>query len=375
MQVDSCRLCSRGKTYVSLRLNHAPRDIMHLLKQSQLQADRPTDVEVRTCGSCGFVQINPVLEERYYDEYLMATTHSRQMQEVQRNQAKNFIERFSLSQKRILEAGCGDGSFSSHLKSFGAHVFGIEPSRRMREIAASRGHSVEEGYLTAERKLAEGPFDAFVTRQVLEHVPDIHDFLTGLRRNLKLEGVGLIEVPRLEKALSDLRFYDFFTDHVNYFSVATLELAVRMNGFDAVDTFPDMNDEYNVILVRAVQHPDLAPVQAESARLASQLQLIVEQYISAGKKIAIWGAGGKGLTVLAVSNLRDVSALFDSDVAKQGLYTPVSHLLVEAPSIGRLKDIDAVVVTAMAYHKEIEVQLRSELSYRGKILFLSPQLN
>ncbi|WP_163540404.1 methyltransferase domain-containing protein, partial [Klebsiella pneumoniae] len=80
---------------------------------------------------------------------------------------------------------------------------------------------VEAGYVTADRRLADGPFDGFVTRQVLEHVPDINDFLIGIRRNLKPGAYGLIEVPSLEKALEDRRFYDFFPDHLNYFSLET----------------------------------------------------------------------------------------------------------------------------------------------------------
>jgi SAM-dependent methyltransferase len=374
MQVDSCRLCGHGRTEVSLRLPGAPRDIQHLLRADQLAADKPVNVEVRACAACGFVQINPLLDEGYYDDYLMGTTHSAQMQQYQSRQAREFIARFQLAGKRVLEAGCGDGSFCEHLRENGAVVFGIEPSRKFRELASARGLDVEEGYLNAGRRLVNGPFDAFVTRQVLEHVPDIHDFLTGIRRNLRPGAVGLIEVPCLEKALSDLRYYDFFTDHVNYFSRPTLELATRLNGFEVIESFPDMFDEYNVTLVRAVELPSLAAVQAESARMASELARLVAEASAAKRKVAIWGAGGKGLTVLALARLGNIAALFDSDPFKQGLHTPVSHLLVEKPSAERLADVDTVIVTAMAYHKEIESQLRNQYHFTGTILFLSPQL-
>jgi SAM-dependent methyltransferase len=359
---------------VALRLPGAPRDIQHLLRAEHLASDKPVDIEVRSCGSCGFVQINPLLEDRYYDDYLMGTTHSAQMQELQRRQARDFVGRFGLAGKKVFEAGCGDGSFSAHLRDAGAQVSGIEPSRRFRELAIARGFDVEEGYLDAGRQLRNGPFDGFATRQVLEHVPDIHSFLTGIRRNLRPGAAGFIEVPSLEKALADLRYYDFFTDHVNYFSRATLELAVRLNGFELIETFADMYDEYNVALVRAVDPPSLADIQAESTRLADELRRLVTDAGAAGKKVAIWGAGGKGLTVLALARLPKVEALVDSDPFKQGRYTPVSHLLVEAPSAERLSGVDTVVVTAMAYHKEIEKQLRGEFAFKGTVLFLSPKL-
>lgn len=374
MQVDRCRLCSHGRTEESLILLGAPRDIQHLLRADQLAGDAAVDVRVRSCASCGFVQINPVLAEGYYDDYLMGTTHSAQMQQYQGRQAQEFVRRFGLAGKRVFEAGCGDGSFCAHLRDSGAEVFGIEPSRKFRELALARGLCVEEGYVTADRQLAHGPFDAFVTRQVLEHVPDIHDFLTGIRRNLRPGAVGLIEVPCLEKALADLRYYDFFTDHVNYFSRPTLELAARLNGFEPIESFPDMFDEYNVALVRAVEQPDLAPVQSESTRLAAELRRIVEEAGASGRKVAVWGAGGKGLTVLALAKLPKIEALLDSDRFKHGLYTPVSHLLIEEPTADRLSNVDTVVVTAMAYHQEIEKQLRNQYGFKGRILFLSPQL-
>lgn len=374
MQVDRCRLCSHGRTEESLVLPGAPRDIQHLLRADQIAGDVAVDVRVRTCVSCGFVQIDPVLGEAYYDDYLMGTTHSAQMQQYQSRQAQEFVRRFGLVGKRVFEAGCGDGSFSAHLRDSGAEVFGIEPSVKFRELALARGLNIEEGYVTANRQLLRGPFDAFVTRQVLEHVPDIHDFLTGIRRNMRPGAVGLIEVPCLEKALSDLRYYDFFTDHVNYFSRPTLELAARLNGFEIIESFPDMFDEYNVALVRAVDPPTLKAVQSESTRLAAELRRIVEEAGALGRKVAVWGAGGKGLTVLALANLPKIEALLDSDPFKHGLYTPVSHLLIEAPTAERLRDVDTVVVTAMAYHQEIELQLRNQCSFGRKILFLSPKL-
>jgi SAM-dependent methyltransferase len=274
----------------------------------------------------------------------------------------------------VLEAGCGDGNFCNHLKEAGARPFGIEPSRRFRELAISRGFDVEEGYLTAGRKLSAGPFDAFATRQVLEHVPDIHDFLGGIRHNVVTGAVGLIEVPSLEKALTDCRYYDFFSDHVNYFSRPALELAARLNGFEVIESRFDMFDEYNVVLVRAIDPPDMSEIQSTSTSLANELRSIAEECAAAGKKVAIWGAGGKGLTVLALAQLQGIEALFDSDQFKQGRYTPVSHLLVEAPSAQRLADLDAVVVTAMAYHKEIESQLRDHFGFAGKIFFIGRQL-
>lgn len=374
MPDHSCRLCGHDDTVVALSLPGSPRNIQRLLKADERAQDKPIDLVVRQCTRCGFVQLPPVLDDEYYDDYLMGTTHSSQMQEYQKRQARDLVERFGLRDKRVIEAGCGDGSFSSHLRDAGAQVFGIEPSQRFRELALTKGHEVEAGYLTATRKLNHGPFDAFVTRQVLEHVPDIHDFLTGIRRNLALGAVGLVEVPSLEKALQDRRYYDFFSDHVNYFSLKTLALALELNGFEVVETLHDMFGEYNVALVRATAQPDLSEIQATSTGLGAELRDFIGSRHAQGKKVGVWGAGGKGLSVLATAGIRQLDLLVDSDPFKQGQYTPVSQVLVQAPTPENLAELDAIIVTAMAYRNEITHTLRTRFGFSGTVAFLGHHL-
>ena len=189
--MKSCRLCGRTEVSVVLAMPRLPRNIQRLFTPDTLHEDRPTALNVYQCDACGFVQLLDVLEDDYYDDYLMTTSHSRQMQDYQRNQACDFVTRFGLQGLHIKEMGCGDGSYLDHLVFAGALASGIEPSKRFRALAAEKGHAVEEGYLTATRRLHDGPFDGFVTRQVLEHVPDVNDFLTGIRRNLRPKAPGL----------------------------------------------------------------------------------------------------------------------------------------------------------------------------------------
>ncbi len=374
MKNESCRLCAHGEAEVTLTIGRAPRNIQNLLRKEDLERDNAIKLEVRTCRRCGFVQIPPVLDDTYYDDYLMATTHSVQMQSYQQKQAADFVQRFELVGKKVLEAGCGDGNFLNHLKDAGAVVYGVEPSQRFREIALDRQHSVEEGYVTAERALRDGPFDGFVTRQVLEHVPEIHGFLTGIRRNLCDGAFGLIEVPSLEKALQDHRYYDFFTDHVNYFSLDTLRLALTLNGFEVLDAYQDMFDEYNVALVRAVNPPSLDGIQRTSSDLADDLRRFVLDQHEDGKKVAVWGAGGKGLSVLASAGIDDLDLLIDSDPHKHGRYTPVSHVLVQEPTPQSIREVDAIIITAMAYRNEIEAMLRGRYGFEGTIAVLGHRL-
>lgn len=369
-----CRLCGSHDVQECLHINHVPRNIQRLFKAEELDQDRPIDLSVHRCASCGFVQIHPVLDDDYYDDYLMTTSHSQQMQDFQWEQASDFVNRFGLAGKTVKEMGCGDGNYLVHLQKAGAVVSGIEPSEKFRALAIARGFAVESGYVSQDRLLDGAPFDGFVTRQVLEHVPNIHDFLQGIRRNLKPGAYGLIEVPSLEKALEDRRYYDFFPDHVNYFSLRTLRVALEINGFEVLETRHGMFDEYNIAIVRNPVPDPLIAVQETVRILGEGIRGFIEQHKSQGGKVAIWGSGGKGLSVLAAAGITEVDILVDGDPHKQGLYTPVSHLLVQSPEVLRTTKVDAVLITAMAYRNEIERLLAEEYEFTGPVAVLGHSL-
>ena len=374
MSSYACRLCAHTELSTPLVLGNSPRNIQRLFSPETLSQDRSVELRVRQCGKCGFVQLDPLLEDEYYEDYLMGAPHSAQMQAYQQRQASEFARDFSLAGRKVKEIGSGDGCYLGHLRAAGCEATGIEPSAKSRAIAIAAGHRVEEGYVTADRRLEGAPYDAFVTRQVLEHVPDIHSFLTGIWRNLKPGAAGLVEVPSLEKALADRRFYDFFPDHVNYFSVRTLRLALEVNGFEVLEVRQDMFDEYIVAYVRRCESPSLDEIAATVHTLGDDLRRYVADCHAAGRKVAIWGAGGKGLSVMASAGIADVDLLVDSDPVKQGLVAPVTHLRVESPQALARHGIDAVIVTAMAYKNEILRTLREDLDFRGEVSVLGHRL-
>ena len=369
-----CRLCSDSSLSAALSLRHSPRNVQRLFRADELHQDHPVELTVLQCAKCGFVQVDPLLEEEYYDDYMMLATHSPQVQSYQGRQALEFVSTYGLQGKAVKEIGCGDGSYLNHLRAAGCNPSGIEPSARSRKLALERGHSVEDGYVTADRRLAGAPYDGFVTRQVLEHVPDIHGFLTGIRCNLKPGAPGLVEVPSLEKALADRRYYDFFPDHVNYFSSRTLRLALEINGFEVMEVRDDMFDEYIVAYVRNHVHPDLSAVAGTVESLGNEMRDYIDHCHVQGRKVAIWGAGGKGLSVMAAAGIRSVDLLVDSDPNKHGLITPVTHLKVEPPQALNSAGVSAVIVTAMAYKEEIARTLAEDIGFAGEVLYLGHHL-
>jgi SAM-dependent methyltransferase len=346
-------------------LDRVPPNVQALLKQDQLGQVAPTTFKVYQCDNCGLVQAPVQLSDHYYDDYLMSTTFSQQLADYLDDLVEEFVNTYGLHHARVLDVGAGDGAFMYPFRRRNIAAVGIEPSDRSRAVAQQAGFEVHGGYLSAETVVPSGPFDAFVSRQVLEHVDDLQGMLTGLKRNLKPGAVGIIEVPSLEKALKDRRFYDFFPDHINYYSLSSLRNTLEFNGFQVLDVRSTMFDEYNVAIVKVRTATDFSNIAANSHKLVADIDQLFSEAKAQNLVTAVWGSGAKGLSILTNVNVDNIDHLVDSDINKQGRYTPISELLIESPEV--LNKVDVLLITAVAYQQTIVKKLEN---FSGSIYLL-----
>lgn len=366
-----CRLCGGPNLHPGLHYAKSPRHIERLLKDEDLAADAPVPLTVVVCDDCGHVQLPVELASDYYDEYLMSHSHAQKMRRFQEEQAGAFVERFNLRGGEVFEAGCGDGQFASILMTLGCRVTANEPSAKARRACAAKGLAVIDGYVSRHGMPdLRGRFDAVVARQVLEHVPAPVDFMAGLRMLLKPGGAALIEVPSLEQALEQTRFFDFFSDHLSYFSANALRMLAARTQFEVVQCRRAMDGEYNEVWLRRLETPDLAGVAAAAQMISSAFADFIAAEYRARRRVAIWGAGAKGVLALAMVDASAVAYLVDKDPVKHGRSLPVSHLRVSPPQRLGEDPVDTVIITALAYKDEIARELRSEHGFAGRIACL-----
>lgn len=331
----------------------------------QLGQKTETNLDVFQCHDCGLVQAAMQLHHEYYDDYLMSQSHSAQLTHYLDQLVTRFLDQHAPSVTRVLDVGAGDGVFMLPFRKRGIAVEGIEPSERSRKLALDQGLTVYPGYLGPHTVLPNAPYDIFVSRQVLEHIDDISSLLQGLKNNLAPGARGIIEVPRLEKALEDNRFYDFFPDHVNYFSLETLETTMSLNGFRVLESFAAMHDEYNVVIVELRAAVDFCDLVNTRVSLVQQIDDLLQR----PERTAVWGAGAKGLSILALIDSPRLCAVVDSDPNKIGKYTPISECLIQDPTHIIDRQIDVVIITAVAYQHMIVEKLHS-MDYQGKIYLI-----
>lgn len=369
-----CRLCRAPSPLKAFELESVPHSVETLIHSSFLDEDMGQSLNIYQCAVCGFVQLHQSMHDDFYDEYEMATSFSSSFNNYLAQLATSFVEFFDISTGHIVEVGCGDGTFMEHLARHGFNVTGVEPSRPFREAAREKGFVVIASYVEEGEPLVDRPFDAFVTRQVLEHVENIYGFLRGLRTLIVPGAPGLVEVPNLDKAIEDGRFYDFFPDHVNYFSESTLSLALSANGFDVSAIHPTMDGEFITAFVRRRDAPSLQPIQQAVESVRSSLSEFVNLHQRTGKHLAIWGSGGKGITLLAIMGAEGIDYVVDADPRKHGLFMPICHLQIHPPDMLKKNPVDTVLITALAHKDEIVDQLRMDIGFQGRIALLGTSI-
>jgi SAM-dependent methyltransferase len=371
MSRQTCRLCNDSCLKEVLTITNSPRNISRMLRKSDFALDYPIPLHVFQCSACGHIQINEEIESSFYDDYIMTVSHSRQMQEYQKQQAIDFVAKFSLSGKNVIEVGCGDGNFLTYLSQSGVKVSGMEPSGKFRELAKKRGFKIFDGYMHRDCRIPGEVYVGFVTRQVLEHVRDPNDVLQGIRSVTTDSAVGLIEVPSVEQTIEQNRFYDFFPDHLSYFSSRTLKLLLEKNGFDVIEISRGMNGEYLVAHVKTSPVLNLDSLSNAKKIADSALSNFIDALVAGHKRIAFWGAGGKGVAVLAGIDVTHVACVVDSDSLKTNLFTPLSHLPIVDPKYLKTNPVDAIIITALAYRDEIIGQIQKDIGFKGIIAILS----
>lgn len=313
----------------------------------------------------------------YYEDYIMTNSYSDSMQALQKGQMDRLI---SLHESlkgpaSFVEIGCGDGSFMKYARGRIERILGIEPSARFAAEAIREGFQVKVGYVGSATQITDDKFDSFGSRQVFEHLPDPADVLTGIREMLNPGAVGLIEVPNGQRSLRRKRFFDFFPDHVNYYSVNSLVALANDAGFNVIACNEAFGGDYLELWMRYEPEPEkwFTQMVARRASVCSALAEEMAKLSAKGQRVAVWGCGAKTLSILSASSaelLSSIICIIDSDPHKHGRYVPGTSIPVLSPASGADVRPDVIIVLALSYREEIAATIRQRIPSCLSILTL-----
>ena len=293
-----------------------------------------------------------------------------------RSLAREWVDRYSLRGKQLLEIGGGHGDFLIELVRAGVKG-GIgfdplaDPSRLGREFPERVQISLER----FDERHTSIKADAIVCRHTLEHIQDVSGFLRVLRSWAEQNrGVVLFEVPAAERVLSEYAFWDIYYEHCGYFTQASLEHAFRLAGFRVIRTARVYDGQYLILeaIAGAEGERVASPGNTEQVRIAclafgersawaiERCRSALRRLAAAGRPLVLWQGAAK--TVGFLSALADehlIDCAIDLSVHRHGRFLPPFGLPVFAPDeLTKLRPRNIVLMNP-AYFREVTSSLQA----------------
>lgn len=352
---STCRVCG-SKLYNEsiLRYCNMPNRAQFFVEEEDLDKDKGIDLILYQCSGCGLLQldIEPV---PYYKDVIRAAGVSEEMKNYRLKHFNDFVDKYKLKGKRIIEIGTGCGEFLDIMAETGVEAYGLENLKESVNVCLDKNLNVYKGFVNnGNYNIENSPYDAFFIMNYLEHIPNPNEFLKGIHNNLNDNAIGLIEVPNVNMVLDKLMFSEFISDHLMYFTKDTLRLLLQKNGFDIIEIEEVWHDYVISMVVKKRSRLNLDEFNSQMNEISNEINSFVDDKLSKKLKVAVWGAGHQSLSVISMANIANkIEFIIDSAPFKQGKYTPASHVKVVPPSTLSEEKIDVILVMAASYSDEV----------------------
>lgn len=407
MSLGACRFCGRLLQHTFANLGMSPLANSYIKPAQMNQVERFFPLHALVCDGCFLVQLQEFESpEAIFGDYAYFSSFSDSFLQHANNYVEMAVDRFKLNGKsQVVEIASNDGYLLQYFVQKGVPVLGIEPAANVAEVAMKRGiPSLVKffGTRTALDMKQEGrQADLLVGNNVLAHVPDLNDFVAGIKIVLKTEGVVTMEFPHLVRLIEDGLFDTIYHEHFSYFSFSTVERVFAKHGlvlFD-VEEVPTHGGSLR-IYGRHVEH-DVLPVAlrvtemkqrerdlglgrlhpylAFAGRVAQVKRNLLRFLIDAkdsNKVIAAYGAPAKGNTLLNYCGIGTdfIDYTMDRSPHKQGHYLPGSHIPILSPDAVRETKPDYLLILAWNLKDEIMEQMRFIREWGGRFVVPLPDV-
>lgn len=407
MSASLCRFCQTPLSthFVDLGLSPLCQNIIPLEDANKPEAFYPLNVYV--CGNCKLVQLDEfVSPAEIFTEYAYFSSYSDSLVAHAKKYVEMMVTRLGLTSNDLaVEIASNDGYLLQHFLPLGIPVTGIEPARNVGAVASEKGIPVVHEFMgvdTATKFLQErGAANLLIGNNVLAHVPDINDFVEGMRILLAPTGTITMEFPHLLRLIEGNQFDTIYHEHFSYLSLLAVEKIFAVHGLTIFDV-DELKIHGGSIRIYA-QHASASPgltssmlkVRADEAaagfdnmaaysdfgeRVKLTKNRILSKLIelkSQGKTIVGYGAPGKGNTLLNYCGIRTdyLDYTVDRNVYKQGKLLPGSRIPVyPVEKIAETKP-DYVFILPWNLTKEITGQLTYIREWGGKFIVPIPEVS
>lgn len=403
-----CRHCASEMMHPFVDLGTAPPSNSYVKAGDLAKPELWYPLIIRVCGECKLVQTEDFAarETFFSEDYAYFSSFSSSWLAHAKSYVETMALRFGLdAASHVVEVAANDGYLLQYVKERGIPCLGVEPTKSTANAAREKGIEIVEeffGVALAEKLVAEGrAADLTAANNVLAHVPDINDFVSGFARLLKPAGVATFEFPHVLNMIEQSQFDTAYHEHYSYLSLLAVDRIFAANGltvFD-VETTPWHGGSLRVFACRTDHsaHPRGASVddvlaqeaaaglvdvavyggfQAKADKVRDDFLAFLIDCNRQGLNVAAYGAAAKGNTLLNFAGIKagQIAFVVDKNPAKQGMFLPGSRVPIVSEDVLKARKPDRVVIFPWNLTEEIKQQLSYISDWGGMFVTVVPSL-
>ena len=403
----NCRHCNHHLTHVFCDLQTCPPSNAMVKSETLNHPETYFPLKVFVCEKCWLVQVDEIekAENIFNDEYTYFSSFSTSWLAHAKKYTDYMTERFGYNQDSlVIEIASNDGYLLQYFKEKNIPVLGIEPTANTAKVAEEKGiESIVDffGEKIAKEKLA-GKADLILGNNVLAHVPDINDFVKGVKIALKPNGVNTFEFPHLCKLVQFNQFDTIYHEHFSYLSFTALKSVFEKQGLEFFDVqeLPTHGGSLRIFTKHIEDNAkEVLPTVANMLKMEHELGVDSLEYYKGfqekvekikndfiqfliqskneGKKVVGYGAAAKGNTLLNFCGIKGYDLIeytMDASPFKQNKYLPGARIPVFSPEKIKETKPDFVVIFPWNLREEISNQLAFIKEWGGKFVVAIPSI-
>ena len=393
--IAKCRICGSSKISRIFDLGMQPP--ANSLRSETDKAPPEIPLSICYCDNCTIVQLNETVNPQYlFNNYVWVTGTS----ETAKNYSSLFYEeslkRCKEGQLFVLEIASNDGTFLEQYKNNGHRIIGVDPAENIAQIANNKGiPTLAEffGLNLAEKIISKhGKADFIFARNVIPHVENIHDVLSGMSCCLNAEGVGAIEFHYAKDIIDGLQYDSIYHEHLFYFAIKSMLYLFRIYklwAFDLIESpisggslviyFSKEKKEQSDLLKQKIDIENESVLRLrktwesfskECFEHKKKLTAIINEEVAAGSTIIGYGASARSSTLLNFCgiNHKHLRCIADQNPIKHNKYTAGTNIPIVSPDTAFSMTPNVILLLAWNFKDEILTVLQNKYKFRGKVI-------
>ncbi len=402
-----CRHCKKKLDFNLIDLGVCPPSNNYVEKKKINQKQKKYPLRVNICKHCWLTQTEDFASssDLFSNDYAYLSSTSKTWVDHCKKFSRNISKKLKLGKDSlVVEIASNDGCLIENFHKMKIPSIGIEPTKSTAKISRKKGIETVEKFfgLRMAKKFIErhGKADLVCANNVFAHVPDINDFVAGLKKILKSDGTITIEFPHLLKLIKDNLFDTIYHEHFSYLSLTTASIILNKVGLriyyleklkthgeslriyvcnnsssiktrSEVNKFLQYEENFGLFKIKTYKN-----FKKNVYQIQKNLLFFLKKMKASRKKVIAYGAAAKGNTLLNSINIKSdlIEYVCDDAISKQGKYLPGSLIPIIKKDIIFDDKPEIILILPWNISKEVISKLKNARKWKCKFFVALPKL-